>query len=711
MRRWQQIAAILAAAFIGVGLTACGDGDIAETEEGQLDVPDSLSFERIEVGGEAIQTLELRNQASAGNAPVVLDNFRIDQGQADTFREFQPVGDFPIDRSVTLEAGESISWDIAYRPENGNSDEGAITFDVDNNQDASQFTVELQTADMEPRISIDPQNVNFSTDPGESTLKYSVVRSSGQAPLDIDNLAITGSDKFSVQYADPSEVNCDPGRTSPFPEVEGPDRNNDGEPDMITKPLGDVQKITPSGRRNLWSVDGLQQTYAPGECFVVIYEFSPADNTPETAKVTLTTNADPATQSISLAGNSDAPCLEISTGDALRFGTVSEDSTATRVVRIRNCRPRADELLVRDIRFSNHQPVFEPDRATFPGSKLLDNDPNTAIALEGDEQITFTVQATPDMEGTIGRPSCAPQTDPVMRVLTNDSAQPEEGKPVCLVVSGDDNQCPTAVGECRVVGSSNYSADIDTLPLETIECTAQGSDDSDGSIQRYEWTILNRPGSSNARLIPNSSVSDPRLELDLVGTYVLELKVYDNEGAVSCGDPAKVTVEAIPDDDLLGQLIWDTPGDPNQNDDSGTDLDLHFVNSDFPSDGANWSWNQAPYDIYWDNQTEDWGIEDNPNDNPQLDVDDRDGAGPENISLDRPQFGKTYKYGVFYYLDNGFGESYATLRIFINGELAKEYKNKYLPDTDTFWYVADVEWQDENSRIFTRDIINENGFP
>jgi len=714
MRRTQSIVAALSAVFIAIGLAACGGG-IDETDPGDLEFDSQLSFASISVGEEAVETLTLRNVVdSASGGPVTVSNVQLREGNADDFTEFEPVNpdEFPTPQeSITIAPGEEVSWEIAFRPENGNADEGEITFQVDNDPDAydgPRATVDLQTSEMEPEVDISPNSLNYATDSGEVGYKFTLIRNTGQAALDIDSVGLRGSDRFSVVYADPEEVTCAPGEPT-FPQVEAGDIDGDGEVEMRTKSLEELAKITPGSQDALWPVDGLQESFAPGECFVAIAKFEPSDNTPESATMVFETNAQPQTRTVRLTGNSDEPCLEIAPSDAVQFGAVTVDRTTTETIRLRNCRPQADALQVSEVEVDNAGGVFEYDPATLD-SDLQDSDENSTVSLEGDQQESFVMEATPDQEGSIGSPDCDPEVDPALVVKTNDEANPE--KKLCLTVTGDDNQCPSASARCKVAPDGSWANDsIDTLPLETIACDASQSSDPDGTISRYEWTLVNRPEGSSARLTPRSDIPDPSLTTNVAGEYVVELKVYDNEDTVSCGDPERITIEAIPDDDMLGQLTWDTPGDPDETDNSGTDLDLHMVNSDFPTQDADWAWNQSPYDVYWDNPTEDWGIQGDPSDDPQLDRDDRDGAGPENISLDNPKAGKLYKYGVYYYRDNGFGESYATLRIYLQGQLQKEYKNIFLEDADYFWHGADVEWQGSDSRIFTRDIINDNGFP
>jgi hypothetical protein len=110
-------------------------------------------------------------------------------------------------------------------------------------------------------------------------------------------------------------------------------------------------------------------------------------------------------------------------------------------------------------------------------------------------------------------------------------------------------------------------------------------------------------------------------------------------------------------------------------------MDIHYKRS-------TGTWNVAPGDIFWRNPTADWGNM-GPADDPSLDIDDTDGAGPENVNHNNPT-ADTYAIGVYYYNDNGFGGSTATVRIYLNGALETE-RSKFIAGEANFWYVADLQ--------------------
>ena len=78
-------------------------------------------------------------------------------------------------------------------------------------------------------------------------------------------------------------------------------------------------------------------------------------------------------------------------------------------------------------------------------------------------------------------------------------------------------------------------------------------------------------------------------------------------------------------------------------------------------------------------------------DDPGLDRDDTDGAGPENVNLNIPEEGLTYRVGVHYWNDHGFGPSLATVRVYIYTSLVFSVTDVELVNHD-LWEVAEIKW-------------------
>jgi hypothetical protein len=156
---------------------------------------------------------------------------------------------------------------------------------------------------------------------------------------------------------------------------------------------------------------------------------------------------------------------------------------------------------------------------------------------------------------------------------------------------------------------------------------------------------VKQPVGSQSVFLPSFLAADPTFEVNVAGIYEFQLDVWDQNDQKSLTS-AFVTVAVIPDEVIHVELLWTTEGDPDQTDagpEAGVDLDLHFAHPfaiygpDVDGDGAPDPWFDVPFDCFWFNAHPNWGSL-NPavDDNPGLDRDDTDGAGPENINLNLP---------------------------------------------------------------------------
>jgi hypothetical protein len=171
--------------------------------------------------------------------------------------------------------------------------------------------------------------------------------------------------------------------------------------------------------------------------------------------------------------------------------------------------------------------------------------------------------------------------------------------------------------------------------------------------------------------------------------------------------PAEVEVFVNPDEAIHIELLWNTANDPDQTDNgpiAGADLDLHFAHPlavggfDGDGDGQPDGWFDLPFDTFWYNEQPNWGsIDPAVDDDPSLDRDDTDGAGPENVNLNIPENNTRYKVGVHYWKDHGFGPSFVTVRVFIFGVLVFELTDVELVNHD-MWTVTHIEWPPTNGK-------------
>jgi hypothetical protein len=421
---------------------------------------------------------------------------------------------------------------------------------------------------------------------------------------------------------------------------------------------------------------------APGESVMIAIEFTAPDDEEHRGTLTIQSNdPDEGEWDIDLFANAKFPCLETVPDDVVNFGEVESDESVDRIVEIRNCSPNAATTFT--MQGLTGDPAFsfaeEPDFET--------------LTLEVGESVSVVINFAPPVPG---------EYTGTLDFTSDDEFRPEHSLELRGV--GAEGQCPTPViiasNPDRGEEIAQPTNTFEVLPLDTMRLSADDSTAYDGKrIERYEWTLVSKPQDSAAAFANAPANRRNELYLDLAGDYVVELEVWDDEGVKSCA-PARMTLRAIADEDIHIQLVWDTPNDPNQNDSSGSDVDVHLLH-------PFGQWNRTPWDCFWQNLIPDWGesrpsgvdsldCEQDPDrpgchDDPSLDIDDVDGWGPENINLNNPEPDTRYAVGVHYFSDHGYSVSFATIRIFIGGVLRAEYSRQRLIDQE-FWYVADIDW-------------------
>lgn len=272
---------------------------------------------------------------------------------------------------------------------------------------------------------------------------------------------------------------------------------------------------------------------------------------------------------------------------------------------------------------------------------------------------------------------------------------------------GSSGDCPTGI---ITVLEGDTVVPQTMLHLDGKQSYANGG----ATIGTYEWEVT-QPTGSVALFQPNAKKQSVQFQPNVAGKYTFRLHVTDQTGKKSCF-PAEKLVEVLPDQAMHVELLWKTPGDKDETNEgpgAGSDLDLHVTHQfasgqDYDKDGVPDPWFAATYDCFWYNKNPEWGSYDpNIDDNPSLDRDDTDGAGPENLNLTLPEDGRKYAIGVHYFNDFGLGASQATVRVFVYGDLQFELTSTNLIKGD-LWYVATVDWpsgvisgkKDKNNKFF-----------
>ena len=375
------------------------------------------------------------------------------------------------------------------------------------------------------------------------------------------------------------------------------------------------------------------------------------------------------------------PCVQTFPQEAFSFGQVPLGESHHGILRIENC---SDQLPL-EVSLIN----IEADEAF---SADADLEVGEQIGLPAGESLEIEVNFAP----TVGGFAVA-----TLELSTDDP----DASSISIRATGTGvllDDCHLPVIEASLGGddtaTTQESSTFNAAPLDTVDLDASLSTAAlEGEVEDYSWHLVDWPQDSGAFLDEGDEPWATQLYLDLAGTYVVELDVADEEGEWAC-EPARLKVMALVGSDIHVQLVWDTPGDPHRHNDHGTDLDLHFLH-------PNGQWGQAPWDCNWQNREPLWTEEEGPG-NPTLDIDAHQGWGPENVNLDGPEEDLVYSAGAFYFTDRGYGASYATMRVFLEGELAAERVSQAL-HVDDFWYafrvrgdLSEVEVVDETYQGF-----------
>ena len=425
---------------------------------------------------------------------------------------------------------------------------------------------------------------------------------------------------------------------------------------------------------------GLPVTLAAGstEVLKVLTTFSPKDIGKQEGTLVFASN-DPVhpQYALPIVANSDTPCLQIQPTILEFTPAQSVGTSSTKPVKLTSC---------------NDVPLVIRDVIKVAGAEVFTHRlENQGISLKNGESATLNITYSPISEGVS-------QAEYV--VMNNDPLQANAVLKVMGMASA--NQCPTAVAKGRLSSSSQWQQTLDLAPLDTVMLDGSQSSDKESRDLKYYWSIQKAPADSTSKIASDGAQAS--FFLDLAGKYELCLNVEDSAGMMSCNTDC-VTITATPRETIHVQLVWHTPTDQIEGDDDGTDLDLHFMTlpSGVWGDYGTASLNNGT-DACFLNQTPAWSVAGYPNEMPSLDRDDKDGEGPENINLDKPAPCRWYAIGVHYYYDNAFGESCATVRVFVDGKERFARYNMCMAQTGVFKQVAWLFWDGQQARFYESDL-------
>jgi len=555
---------------------------------------------------------------------------------------------------------ETFTFVVRFHPQGDNLQRTAtITIFNDNDTEASrrELKIVFSTRACDPTLQV-PATVDFllvTMDQGSRTEEFQLTNV-GSCRLIIDWVALVGDDVFEVDLGG----------------------------GVLLRPMEPGQKLDLNPPLEIDSNTGITWTST----------FSPKDGEPARATLTLHTNeADlpDGLREVALVGNSTGPRIRVEPPEVQFGGKVIGRSAAVDVV-VRSVGTEPLVLTGIGMKTPDSSPDFSLRYDSLPGQ--VAPSPESPLELQPNDTATFTVVFTPDVKNPVV--NGVPDPDTGLVLIQSNAFNPVTQVPVTGF--GVEVECPMPVIQIE--------EGEEVRPQTRLHLHGENSEPASGSITRYSWTVEQPPDNKFA-FVPAANFDQPIHEVNVGGTYKYCLDVCDAQFCSSdpqCNTTACVEVTVVPDQAIHCELTWDTPGDPDQFDDgedAGADMDLHFAHpfasrSDLDGDGKPDPWFDIPYDCFWYNRNPEWeSVNPNIPDNPSLDRDDTDGAGPENLNLDQPANNRVYRVGVHYWDDHGFGFSYPRLKCYILGQLVFDRDLKamgrkmYKCD---FWEAATISW-------------------
>ena len=401
--------------------------------------------------------------------------------------------------------------------------------------------------------------------------------------------------------------------------------------------------------------------------------------------------------------NVGGPCLKAEPAE-VEFATVANTTLKTKTLELSSCGDKAVDIT--DVRLTeDSNPDFNLNLTGM--GEFSEGEP---LILEPGATTQFAVEYLPLSVDYGPDGSVIPDTG--MILVDNSSVYTPKEIPINgICIAGE---CPVADFRINTPAGLEVPDGGEVLAETNLYFHDKSLDPSGVGIVSFEWAVVAPSGSADV-FYPTGMFKDPTFEANVVGDYLFRLKVFNKLGFGSCNEAEKL-IHVKAGEGCHLELTWSTPNDPDPTDhcslfaDCGSDMDLHVVHpladsADVDKDGKPDGFFDLQYDCFWYNAHPIWDMafSNIPSHQPHLDREDSDGAGPENFNYVIPEPGQCYKLGVHYWDDHGFGASYPTLKMFIDGDLVYEKAAPKMVELD-MWEVGEACCSDKANPFIEYEI-------
>ncbi len=670
-RPWAAASAL--ALLLATALHACSDGsnpgpcdpsepfcltEAADLEVEPVDRVVLVSNEAVPQGDSLEQVVRLVN---TGDGTLQVSSVQLEyappagasDGAKPAFTLVDPVFSFPA-KVHTLGGADfpqGVELRVVYtRPPDSAPRSGRLVI-KSNDPVEPTVTVDLRAEAGSPVLTTDKKTLDFKLVPMDEAHSFKLnLLNIGTMPLNVSGFALAGDIRFGAK---------------------GPGFDIGGGPNKIRSI--DLPQAIPVPAGETRSVDVTFASDAPTPAEGVLRIFS---NDPGSGATGYEVN---------LVANKSGPCVQISPRN-VQFGGKLVGSVATIDVEVTSC--GSEPLRITSF-------AIDPASSSDFGvntSKLPVGTPEggpteaAPLVVPVNESVVIGVDFVPD---EVNPKDADNKPIPDTGTLLIQSNAFESLAKIPLSGAGAESECPVPV--------IKVAEGDEVIPQTVLHLDGRQSYAAFGGIVQYQWSVA-QPDGSQSTLVPSVTDPQPVFEANVVGVYTFKLDVWDESNTKSC-ESAEYQVLVQPDQAIHVELTWVTPGDADETDTGegkGSDMDLHFAHPnatgpDLDGDGAPDPWFDEQWDAFWYNPNPNWGSFDpNANDDPSLDRDDTDGAGPENLNLGVPEE-VGYRVAVHYWDDHGFGDALASVRIYSYATLIYERLDVPLNERD-LWCVGEVLW-------------------